>query len=110
MPQTVAAEAVVQPFPAEDVASRDEMVAATDRQTAQIARLADNLAHAVERVSPAIDALSNLDHAQKKFCAWVVGNRVKILLSIPVVLTTIGAISPNAAHAFGELLKFWGVQ
>jgi hypothetical protein len=104
------AAAVVQPCPAAPDPSSIDTVAAMDRQTAEIARLADNLAHAVERVSPAVEAISNLDHAQKKFCAWVVGNRVKILLSIPVVLTAIGAISPNAARAFGELLKVWGVQ
>lgn len=113
MPQLgVAAEAVVHPLPAsgDPASSGCPQVDAMDRQTAQIARLADNLGRAIETVSPAVEAITNLDHAQKKLCSFVVKHRVKILLSVPVVLTTVGAISPSAAEALKSVLKVCGVS
>ena len=102
-------DAAAQPF-AGALTSGDPQVDAMDRQTAQISRLADELRHARETVAPAVEAITNLDVAQKKLCAFVVGHRLKLAASVPLVLVTIGAISPNAAEGVSALLKFWGVQ
>lgn len=85
-------------------------VEAMDRQTAAISQLADEVRAAREALTPAAEAVSDLGAAQKKFCAFLVGNRLKLAASVPVVLTLIGGLSPNVAHVLSELLKVWGVQ
>jgi hypothetical protein len=92
------------------VADDCPQVAAMDRQAAQISRLADELKLARETISPAVEAITNLDAAQKKLCGFVVRHRVKILLSIPLVLTGVGAVSPAAADWLRAALRIWGVH
>lgn len=85
-------------------------VEAMDRQTAAIERLTQEFTSAREALTPAAEAIADLGAAQKKLCGFLVKHRVKLLLSVPVVLTTVGAVSPTAAQALSGLLKLWGVQ
>lgn len=109
----VAASLAVSGFPAEagpPMSNGCATVDAMDRQTAAITNLANEVKAAREAFTPAAEAISDLGSAQKKLCAFLVGNRLKLAASVPLVLTFIGAVSPNVAHALAELLKVWGVQ
>lgn len=79
-----------------------------DRQTEAISQLTNELRLAREALTPAAEAITDLGAAQKKLCKFIVGHRLKLAASVPIVLTVIGAVSPNAAHVLGELLKLWG--
>lgn len=87
-----------------------ETVQAMDRQTAAIDRLVDELKQTREAFAPAAEAIKDLGGAQKKLCAWIVSNRLKLAASAPIVLVGVGAISPNAARLIGAMLQAWGVQ
>lgn len=77
-------------------------------QAHALERIADIAEAAVERFGPAADALAHLGDAQKKLCAFIVGNRLKLAASVPLVLVGIGAISPNMAELIGKVLTMWG--
>lgn len=106
-PSAVAADKVVSPFADPDPS---DQVAAMDRQTVAIQALVTELTATRLAFTPAAEAIHGLGDAQAKFCAFLVGNRLKLTASIPVVLVAVGAISPNAANVIGAILKAWGLQ
>ncbi|MBW8814050.1 MAG: hypothetical protein JF588_11550 [Caulobacterales bacterium] len=82
---------------------------ATEALAAAGQALARAIDGAVVALQPAADGIHGLMVAQQKLCDFLVGHRLKIFASIPVVLVSIGAISPNAAHVLAEALSQWGV-
>lgn len=66
--------------------------------------IATAIEDAAKVVKPVADAVADLNGAQKKFCTFIVKHRLKILASVPMVLTTIGAVSPNLAKALHDAL------
>jgi hypothetical protein len=94
----------------EHLANGCDTAAAMDRAVTAIEALAAEVKQTRETFAPAAEALHGLGDAQKKLCAWIVGNRLKLAASVPVVLVGVGAISPNAAHLIEKLMKLWGFQ
>jgi hypothetical protein len=109
MPAAAKAPAVVQDFPP-GMSNGCAQVDAMDRQTAAIEALTAELRVAHQALTPAAEAITDLGAAQRKLCDFLIGNRLKIAGSIPVVLVAVGAISPNAAQVIGTILRAWGVQ
>ena len=82
--------------------------------TERLARAGEALAFAIgeatETLGPAVDAVAHLADAQKKLCAFIVGHRLKLFGSVPLVLVGVQAISPNAGEVLGKLLHAWGLS
>jgi hypothetical protein len=83
-------------------------VQALDRQTSAIDQLTAELRAARLALTPAAEAITDLGSAQKKLCAFIVGNRLKILVSLIGALLALGVISPTAAEGLKEVLRTWG--
>lgn len=105
-------------------------VEALDRQTRAIEALTDEIRSSREAVSgalhtaqekvsadlkavldtiePGVTAIAELGGAQKKLCAFIVKNRLKISLGIVSALLAVGAISPNAAEMLRTVLQGFG--
>lgn len=109
----VAARSVVADFPPDvgrAMSNGCPQVEAMDRQTAALEVLTAELRAAREALTPAALAITDLGTAQKKLCRFIVGHRLKLAASVPIVLTLVGGLSPNVANVMGQLLKVWGVQ
>lgn len=80
--------------------------------TEKLAHAGESLAHAINgavvTLKPAADALHSLSEAQRKFCDFLVKHRLKLAASVPAVLVSVGAISPNAAHMLANFLRGLG--
>jgi type IV secretory pathway VirB2 component (pilin) len=105
---------VVEPFPEERRNSCEAEAArlnaeATQALAAAVARGAAALEALAATAQPAVDAIHSLSEAQKKLCGFLVGHRLKLAASIPVVLVGVSAISPNAAQWLHLMLKAWGL-
>lgn len=86
-----------------------EVEAAKAKATQDLALALSRIGGALEDLKPAADAIHGLGEAQRKLCLFLVGNRLKLTASIPVVLILIQGVSPNAAKIIGQLLHAWGV-
>lgn len=114
MPGISSPDTIIQPFPApppeRPLSNGCAQVDAMDRQTAAIVALTAELKTAHELLAPAAVAITDLGTAQKKLCGFLVTHRLKLVASVPVVLATVGALSPNLAYFLAQLLKAWGVR
>ncbi len=72
--------------------------------------LAASIDGLADRVGPAADAVAHLGEAQKKLCGFILKHRLKLMMSIPVVLTSVGAITPEAEHGLHTLLAMFGAK
>jgi type IV secretory pathway VirB2 component (pilin) len=108
-------DGVVKPFPEDGRRNSCEAEAArlnaeaTQALAAAVARGAAAIEALAATAQPAVDAIHSLSEAQKKLCAFLVGHRLKLAASIPVVLVGVSAISPNAAQWLHLMLKAWGL-
>ena len=93
--------------------SRDEAMMRQAEATQALADAGREVAAAINAAAvtlqPMAEAVHSLSEAQKRFCAFIVGHRLKIAGSAPVVMVAVGAISPNAAHVLAQALRAWGV-
>jgi hypothetical protein len=75
-----------------------------------IRELADAHRAATEQRAPVDHFVGGLSDRLDAFCQWFRRWRWPIALSIPGVLTAIGAITPNAAASLAEILKALGAS
>jgi hypothetical protein len=83
--------------------------AAMQAQATATAELATVVREATEIMAPVATAIHQLSDAQQKFCDFLVKHRVKLVASVPIVLTAIGSVSPNVAKLLGLVLRAWGL-
>lgn len=100
-PKLVTSQKNVDPM----VAAQYARAEADHAQALAAIRIAEALEAATLRLGPAADAIHNLSVAQEKLCAFLVKHRMKLALSVPVILTLVQAISPNAAAGLAEVIK-----
>ena len=95
--------------PSNTCGAEAEARAAQAAATLALAEAGKELAQALRDLKPAADGVHGLLEAQQKLCAFLVGHRLKLAASVPLVLVSIGALAPNAADVLDKLLKLWGV-
>lgn len=92
------------PEPADIIMLHGPTVEAEDPQVQAAKLLAASVDRAIDRFGPAADAVVHLADAQKRLCGFLVNHRLKLAMSVPVVLVAVGALSPNAATLLQHLL------
>lgn len=86
-----------------------EQTEAMREQTATMSSLLAAIQEGVEAFRPAADEIRDLGQAQKKLCAFIVGNRLKITAATIGLLVGVGAISPSAGEALQNFFKTLGL-
>jgi hypothetical protein len=99
----VARERVVQDFPPEADDGEEQLAAAVNR-------LADVFEKGFEQMSPAFETVHGFGARCDALCMWLKKRGPWLLASVPVVLTAINALSPQAAKTLTSILTGLGAQ
>lgn len=104
MPQTaVAQDRVVQDFPPSVDGGEEQLAAAMNR-------LADVFEQGFQQMAPAFETVHGFGARMDALCGWLKKRGPWLLASVPVVLTAINALSPQAAKTLTAILTGLGAQ